>query len=139
MSLDGRSGGTPLRGLDERHRRIVDYFTIFPNLLLSLHPDYVMSHRLTPLGPDRTSVECSWAFAPEDLERTAFDPAYAVDFWDVTNREDWGACESVQRGLSSEHAIAGVLSPAEMSVYQFVTIVARRYLGLSSTAEVTGR
>jgi Rieske 2Fe-2S family protein len=129
MSLDGRSSVAPLRGLDEGRQRIVEYLTIFPNVLLSLHPDYAMTHRLMPFGPDRTRVECSWSFAPEELERASFDPSYAVDFWDVTNREDWGACESVQRGLASEHAIPGVLSPAEISVYQFVTIVARGYLG----------
>jgi len=131
MSLDGRSAGVPLRGLDEQRRRTVDYMTIFPNLLLSLHPDYAMSHRLTPIGPNRTRVECSWSFAPESLERPGFDPSYAVDFWDITNLEDWGACEAVQRGISSRHAIPGVLSPAEISVYQFVTIVARSYLGLA--------
>jgi len=129
MSSDGKSLGTPLRGLDERRRRIVDYIAIFPNLLLSLHPDYVMGHRLTPLSPNRTRIECSWSFAPEDLERPGFDASYAIDFWDMTNREDWAACESVQRGLTSPRAIPGVLSPAEISLYEFVTIVARRYLG----------
>ncbi len=28
------------------------------------------------------------------------DPSYAVEFWDTTNRQDWAACESVQRGLA---------------------------------------
>ena len=80
---------------------------LFPNVLLSLHPDYVMTHVLTPLGPDRTRVRCSWSFSPEDLERPGFDPSYAVDFWDITNRQDWSACESVQRGLASEHWVPG--------------------------------
>ena len=34
-------------------RREVYYFGLFPNLLLSLHPDYVMTHRFEPLGPGR--------------------------------------------------------------------------------------
>ncbi|MGH9293843.1 MAG: SRPBCC family protein, partial [Acidimicrobiales bacterium] len=62
-----------------------------------------------------------------------FDPSFAVDFWDVTNKEDWHACEGVQRGLASEHAIPGVLSAAEDGVYQFVTMVARGYAGLPVT------
>jgi len=33
-----------------------------------------------------------------------FDPSDAVDFWDLTNRQDWAACEAVQRGLSSPRA-----------------------------------
>jgi glycine betaine catabolism A len=109
--------------------RSVLYLNVFPNILISLHPDYVMVHRLTPLAADRTRIECTWAFAPEAVERDGFDPSYAVDFWDITNRQDWQACESVQRGLSSEHAQPGPLSPEEDAVYQFVTMVARGYRG----------
>jgi Rieske 2Fe-2S family protein len=129
MSLDGRSHGVVLRGLSEAGRRTVIYVHIFPNVLVSLHPDYVMVHRLTPLAADRTRIECSWAFAPESLDRPGFDPGYATEFWDITNRQDWRACESVQRGLSSPRAIPGPLSPDEDAVYQFVTMIARGYLG----------
>ena len=129
MSLDGASLGVPLRGLDAARRRVVNYLSIFPNVLLSLHPDYVMTHVLTPVAVDRTLIECSWAFAPETLAAPGFDPAYAVEFWDITNRQDWAACESVQRGLSSPHARPGPLSPDEDAVYMFVTQVARGYSG----------
>jgi Rieske 2Fe-2S family protein len=129
MSLDGASGGVPLRGLAGPELRVVVYVNLFPNVLVSLHPDYVMVHRLVPLAADRTRIECSWAFAPEALERPGFDPRYAVDFWDLTNRQDWAACESVQRGLSSPHAMPGPLSPDEDAVYQFVAMVARGYQG----------
>ncbi len=129
MSLDGTSLGVPLRGLDATGLRTVIYVNVFPNVLLSLHPDYVMTHVLTPLAANRTLIECTWAFAPEALERPDFDPGYAVEFWDITNQQDWGACESVQRGLSSEHAVPGPLSPDEDAVYQFVTQVARGYTG----------
>jgi glycine betaine catabolism A len=129
MSLDGRSHGVPLRGLDETGLRTVIYVHIFPNVLVSLHPDYVMVHRLVPLAADRTRIECTWSFAPESLAQPGFDPGYAIEFWDITNRQDWGACESVQRGLASPNAIPGPLSPDEDAVYQFVTMVARGYLG----------
>ncbi len=129
MSLDGRSNGVPLRGLRGEALRTVIYIQIFPNVLLSLHPDYVMTHRLVPVAADRTRIECSWAFAPEATARADFDPGYAVDFWDLTNRQDWAACEAVQRGLSSPHASPGPLAPDEATVYSFVTTVARGYLG----------
>ena len=129
MSLDGASHGAALRGLDAKGLRTVIYVSIFPNVLLSLHPDYVMVHRLVPLAADRTRIECTWAFAPESLARPGFDPGYAVEFWDITNRQDWHACESVQRGLSSPHAVPGPLSSEEDAVYQFVTMVARGYQG----------
>ncbi len=129
MSLDGTSQGVPLRGLEPALLRTVIYVNVFPNVLISLHPDYVMVHRLLPLAANRTKIECSWAFAPEAVEQPDFDPSYAIDFWDLTNRQDWAACESVQRGLSSPHAKPGPLSPAEDAVYQYVTMVARGYLG----------
>lgn len=129
MSLDGASHGVPLRGLDPAGLRTVIYVNIFPNVLVSLHPDYVMAHRLMPVAADRTRVECTWAFAPESLARPGFDPGYAVEFWDLTNRQDWHACESVQRGLSSPHAVPGPLSGQEDAVYQTVAMIARGYLG----------
>jgi Rieske 2Fe-2S family protein len=132
MSLDGTGGGVALRGLTGEALRRVIYVGIFPNVLISLHPDYVMTHRLVPLAADRTWVECTWAFAPESAAAEGFDPGYAVDFWDITNRQDWRACESVQRGLSSPHATAGPLSADEDAVYRFVTLVARGYLGQSA-------
>jgi Rieske 2Fe-2S family protein len=134
MSLDGRSHGVPIDGLDDRERRTVMYVAVFPNQLVSLHPDYVMTHRLVPLAVDRTYVECAWAFPAAALERDGFDPAYAVDFWDLTNRQDWAACESVQRGLSSEHAVPGPLAPEEDGVAQFVARVAAGYAGRHAPA-----
>lgn len=119
MSLDGASRGRPIPGADPRR---VLYLGLLPNLLISLHPDYVMTHRLVPVSPTQTRVECSWAFAAADV-----DPAYAVEFWDTTNRQDWAACESVQRGLSSPHHRPGPLSPNEDAVHRFVTMVARGY------------
>ncbi len=129
MSLSGQSGGVAIKGLSQQELRTVMYLVGFPNLLVSLHPDYVMTHLMTPLAVDRTHVECAWAFPKEALEKPDFDPSYAVDFWDLTNRQDWGACESVQRGLSSPHARPGPLAPDEDGVYQFVTRVARAYAG----------
>jgi len=119
MSLDGRSAGRPIDGVDPRQ---VLYLGLLPNLLLSMHPDYVMTHRMTPLSPAETRVECAWYFPGNDI-----DPAYAVDFWDRTNRQDWAACESVQRGVSSPHFAPGPLAPNEDAVHELVTTIARGY------------
>lgn len=129
MSLSGKSGGVAIKGLSERELRTVMYVVGYPNLLISLHPDYVMTHVMTPLAADRTHVECAWAFPKDVADEEGFDPSYAVDFWDLTNRQDWAACESVQRGLSSPHARPGPLAPDEDGVYQFVTRVAKAYSG----------
>jgi Rieske 2Fe-2S family protein len=129
MSLTGKSGGVAIQGLSEHELRSVMYLVGYPNLLVSLHPDYVMTHLMTPLAVDRTHVECAWAFPKDVAAQPDFDPSYAVDFWDLTNRQDWAACESVQRGLSSPHARPGPLAPDEDGVYQFVTRVGRSYQG----------
>jgi glycine betaine catabolism A len=128
MSFDGRSHGVTLPGLDPQRRRQVLYVGLFPNLLISAHPDYVMTHRLTPLAVDRTHVECLWLFPPEALQQAGFGPAYAVDFWDVTNREDWSACEGVQRGLSGGAYVPGPLSTRESTLHQFYAMVGNAYL-----------
>ena len=128
MSLDGRSGGRPLPGLGAAARRRVVYVGLFPNLLVSLHPDYVMTHRIEPLAPDRTRIECQWLFDPEVAAAPAFDPAWAVDFWDLINRQDWRACESVQRGVASRGYRQGPLTAHEETVHEFLGMVARSYL-----------
>jgi Rieske 2Fe-2S family protein len=129
MSLDGSSGGVLIESLNEVEQRTVMYVALLPNMLISLHPDYVMTHLLTPLSPGRTRIRCSWAFPEKVVSVPGFDPAYAVDFWDITNRQDWGACESVQRGMSTPGYRPGPLAPAEDGVYDFVTYVARAYQG----------
>jgi glycine betaine catabolism A len=129
MSLDGRSHAPNLPNLAAGQDRKVYYFQLFPNLLISLHPDYVLTHRLNPLAPDRTRVECEWLFSREAMEKTeGFNPSYASDFWDITNHQDWHACESVQRGAASRGYRRGPLSSREDAVYQLITMVANGYL-----------
>jgi Rieske 2Fe-2S family protein len=60
------------------------------------------------------------------LERAA---TRAVQFWDLTNRQDWSACESVQRGLASPHFRPGPFAPNEDAVQQLVTMIGGAYLG----------
>ncbi len=121
MSLDGRGSGVLITGAPQG---TVRYVSLLPNLLLSAHPDYVMAHRLTPVEPGLTEVDCGWYFPSPDV-----DPSYAVDFWDLTNRQDWAACESVQRGVSSPHFRPGPLAANEDAVYQWMALIARAYLG----------
>lgn len=101
MSIGGHVCATPLTNLASEDLNRVYYFTLFPNTLLSLHPDYVMVHTLRPLSPDRTHIVCEWLFDPRTMAQADFDPSPAVDFWDMTNREDWHVCEISQQGVSS--------------------------------------
>lgn len=129
MSLDGASHGVSFAGLDARAAREVWYLTVMPNLLLSMHPDYVMTHRLVPLATGQTRIECSWLFPQGAFDLAEFDPAYAVDFWDITNREDWTACENVMKGVRNRGYRPGPLSSWEGTVYQFLVTMGHLYRG----------
>ena len=128
MSLTGESKGVRIRGLNDKQAREVYYFGLFPNLLLSLHPDYVMTHRFEALGPGESKVECQWLFPPEAHDRADFSPDYASEFWDITNQEDWIACESVYRGLQSGGFRQGPFAWSEDEVHSFMAMVAQGYL-----------
>jgi glycine betaine catabolism A len=129
MSLDGVSRGVTIPSLTPGRLRDIVYIHVMPNLLISLHPDYVMTHRVEALAPDRTYVQCQWLFPATAWERPDFTASYAADFWDLTNRQDWTACESVQRGVASRGFRAGPLSTStEYVVQSFVAMMARGYL-----------
>jgi len=128
MSLDGRSGGQLIPGLTAEQVRRVHGLNLTPNLLVSLHPDYVLSHRVVPVSADRTLVECQWLFPAEVAGQGEFDPSYAVDFWDITNRQDFAACESVYRGMRSLGYRPGVFDERERFVRGFQAQVAQSYL-----------
>ena len=108
MSLTGAAGRDAAARASTRRAWSTSH--LLPNLLVSAHPDYVMTHRMVPLAPGRTWVECSWLVAP-GADGSVPDAAGAVEFWDITNRQDWAACESVQRGLASPHFRPGPFAP----------------------------
>jgi len=91
----------------------VFYYSIFPNMLLSMHPDYVMVHQLWPQSPERTLVHCEWFFHPEAFDRSDFHPEDAIEFWDMTNKQDWHVCELSQQGITSRAYRPGPYSPRE--------------------------
>jgi Rieske 2Fe-2S family protein len=117
MSLSGNMVCRPIKSVDSADLQRVYYYTIFPNLLLSLHAEYVMVHRLQPVAPDRTKLVCDWLFEPEALETARIDDA--VEFWDITNREDWHACEITQQGVSSRRYTPGPYAHNEGMLYAF--------------------
>ncbi len=108
LTIEGAARRSPLPGLvPEDHRRVY-YNTVYPNLFLSLLPDYALTHTLWPAGPARTRIVCEWLFAPETMAADGFDPGDAVEFWDLTNRQDWRVCELAQRGNRSRAHVQGV-------------------------------
>src|SRR5581483_7016573 len=128
MSLTGRGGAPVIPTLDPQQSRRVHYFAVFPNLLISPHPDYVISHRLEPIAPGRTRIECRTLFPREVVESQRYDLRYASEFWDVTNKQDWAAIESIQRSAYSPGFRPGPISEIEEAVFQFFNMVATGYV-----------
>ena len=113
-TLSGRACGRFLNSrLPEPDRRRAYYYTLMPNLMLSIHPDYVNYYLLTPDGVDRTIVESEWLFSPDNKTNPDFNPADAIAFWDVTNRQDWDIVARSQRGIGSRRYTPGPYSPRE--------------------------
>ena len=100
-------------GIKAENAERVFYYSIFPNMLLSMHPDYVMVHQLWPKSPERTLILCDWLFHPEAFDRADFHPDDAVEFWDMTNKQDWHVCELSQQGIASRAYQPGPYSPRE--------------------------
>jgi Rieske 2Fe-2S family protein len=113
LSQDGASDRCPLPGLAVEDTRRVYYYAVMPNLLLNLHPDYVMTFTLWPLAVDRTDVVCEWHFHPDEIRRPGFDPGGPIEFWDLTNRQDWELCELAQEGIASRGYAPGPYSNRE--------------------------
>ena len=113
LSTDEARRRPPLPDLDGEQRRSVYYYAILPNLLLNLHPDYVVTFRLDPRAVDRTDVVCEWLFPASEIARPGFDPSDAVEFWDVTNRQDWELSDLAQAGIGSRGYRPGPYSNRE--------------------------
>ena len=107
MSLDGSLAATPLPGVEP------DRGGVPPP---AAQPAGLRAPRLRDDAPDGA------AGAGPDLGRVLVADAArgrrgasgapgAVEFWDITNRQDWAACESVQRGLESRTSGPGRSRP----------------------------
>jgi Rieske 2Fe-2S family protein len=112
--LSGRACGWLVNdALTTDERRRAYYYSLMPNMLLSVHPDYVNYYLITPVGVDRTRVESEWMFHPSNKENPSFNPNDAIAFWDVTNRQDWDIVERSQLGINSRRYTPGPYSPRE--------------------------
>ena len=128
MSMDGLRHGRPaISGADEVDQGRIYYYILWPNLIVSVHPDYVLTHQAWPIAPDRTRVVCDLHVEADALARPGFDVSGAVEFWDLTNRQDYHVVELQQRGTASRSFLAGRYSNQEASVHAFDIMAADRY------------
>ena len=112
--MSGAACGVPVSAtLSQEDRNRGYYYSLKPNLLLSIHPDYVNYYLIRPESPERTTVESEWLFHPDNEGRPEFNPQDAIDFWDVTNRQDWHIVERSQLGIASRRYTPGPYSARE--------------------------
>jgi hypothetical protein len=86
-----------------------------------------MMHRINPIEPGRTIVTCEWFFHPDEIAKPGFDATDAIEFWDLTNSQDWEVCELQHRGTASRSFPKGRYSAFETGPHVFAARVADRY------------
>jgi Rieske 2Fe-2S family protein len=113
FTMSGTSNRTPFPDLDDNERVRHKGELVYPNLLLSLSAEHAAAFVLRPTAVDRTDVVCDLLFAADEVAKPTFDPSDAAELWDLTNKQDWAICESVQRGMSSRFYTGGWYAPME--------------------------
>ena len=126
MSVNGKLDGRPLLyARDDDEARRIYYYILWPNLIVSVHPDYVLTHQAWPDGPNRSTVHC-------DL----YVEADKVDTIDVSRRgrvlghhqpRGLPRRRAAAAGTRSRSWTAGRYSNQEASVHAFDIMVADRY------------
>jgi choline monooxygenase len=134
-TIDGRSLPT-FPNLEAISRTTVaEYVSIFPNVMLGVHPDYFLVFIVNPLAPDRTHERMAFYFIGD----AAMMPDYEalrqlpVNLWTETNHEDIDVIQRMQIGRRSPAFNGGCFSPAlEKTVHQFQQLVHRATHSFSS-------
>lgn len=119
FTVDGREGLDRIPGVGEHQDRRYYAITVRPQVFINLVPDHVVFHRMFPVAPDRTIVECDWLYLPEVVE-SGRDLSQSVELFDRVNRQDFDACERCQLAMGSRaYAGGGVLVPSEHHIGAF--------------------
>ena len=113
-TMNGKACGRLVStAIPESDRRRAYYYSLMPNMLLSIHPDYVNYYTIHPLSTNTTRVESEWMFPPETIADPNNNIHSAIEFWDVTNRQDWDIVSRNQLGVTSRRYVPGPYSPRE--------------------------
>ena len=120
MTMSGEAAAPPVCDVSGDDLQRIYYYSVFPNMLLTPHPDFVLFHHITPHGPDKITNDCYWLFRPEVINDPKAQDGIksAVDFWDLTNKQDWMVCEQMQTGTKSQRFTRGYYSGREDILHQ---------------------
>lgn len=112
-TMSGRACGLLLGDFPPDERARAFYYTLFPTMMLSLHPDYAVYYTVWPKAPMESRVVCEWMVHPDSPAAPGYNIQDAEEFWDRTNRQDWNICERSQLGVTSRMYQPGPYSPRE--------------------------
>ncbi|EXU62363.1 2Fe-2S ferredoxin [Streptomyces sp. PRh5] len=119
FTVDGSEGFDRFAGIADEQDRRYYAITVRPQVFLNLVPDHVIMHRMFPLAPDRTLVECDWLYAPEVVASDR-DLSKSVELFHRVNTQDFDACERTQPAMDSRaYRDGGVLVPSEHHIGAF--------------------
>ena len=119
MTMDGQAAAPPVCNVSGDNLQRVHYYSVYPNLLLSPHPDFVLYHRIRSLAYDKIQSDCYFLLHPDVINQPKMMQRFqsAIEFWDMTNRQDWQVCEQMQQGLKSHRFKRGRYSGQEDILY----------------------
>ena len=113
FTTSGTTTRVPFPGLSETEKTHHKGELFYPNLMLSLSMDHVAAFYLWPQSAGHTRIQCDFLFHLDEISKPDFDGSDAIEFWDVVNKQDWGICESVQRGMHNKVFEHGYYAPME--------------------------
>ncbi|MEM1291289.1 MAG: aromatic ring-hydroxylating dioxygenase subunit alpha [Cyanobacteria bacterium P01_H01_bin.162] len=126
--IAGRSLPTLPNLAAHQKQTVAEYITVFPNLMLGVHPDYFLVFMVNPLSPSQTQERMTFYFVG-DGAMTPENEALRhlpIDLWKDTNDEDIEMIERLQIGRQSPRFDGGCFSPElEQTVYRFQQMVAQ--------------
>jgi Rieske 2Fe-2S family protein len=126
FTISGQTTRAPFPGLDAnelvRHKGEL----IYPNFMISLSMDHVAAFTIFPRDAGHSTVVCDFLFHSSEIDKPGFDPTDAVEFWDITNRQDWTIVEGVQRGMNSRRFTHGYYAPMESASLDIRKYIAQR-------------
>ncbi len=119
-TISGTTARRPFPNLPAEDLRRVYYYVLYPGNFWSFFPDYVTFDWFLPLSPERTRLVFDLYVAADET-----DPADdAMEFWEMTNRQDWHICEMAHLGSRTAAYRQGRYSSQEDVVH----LVDRYYL-----------
>jgi phenylpropionate dioxygenase-like ring-hydroxylating dioxygenase large terminal subunit len=102
LTMSHKPAALPLPRLSDEERKRVYITLTFPNFLLDLLPECVISWTVWPVTPTKSQVICQGLFDPQAKDSPHFNLKDNLDFYEKVNQEDWHICRLQQKAIVSK-------------------------------------